>query len=463
MMGSLQQALLICVTILELGVCGIGSNHGNWGETHTWQRAAVPLVVERRTVSLSPPDFRATLAQDTEVVCGIQCQQGLPVPDRAQLERLLAYETIYANGTRTFTEVRLQGADESLTNASLSWLPRGQAPPPPRRNKRQVFGTDGRFVISDGRFTASYPFSASVKLSSGCSGILVGPRHVLTAAHCVHDGQDYLKESRGLRVGVMRSRSTRDSGKVGRRRSQRKGGRRGRKGGDVETQDRREGSERQKRRRERKTGRGKRRREKARIRRGAAVTSAETDPDREFFRWTRVKQIHTPRGWMTDVTRELAADYDYALLELRRPLGATPMALGLVSEVKDTVPASRVHFTGFDHDQPGKAVYRFCSVVQESSDLLYQYCDARAGSSGAGVYVRLRDPSQRGLNAGKGEGKTRREGRWTRKVIGVFSGHQWVDYDGRQKDYNVAVRITPAKFAQICHWIHGDPKRCQQT
>ena len=181
-----------------------------------------------------------------------------------------------------------------------------------------------------------------------------------------------------------------------------------------------------------------------------------TDPDRMSFRWTRVKQIHTPRGWMKDIARELAADYAYALLELRRPLAATPMDLGLVPVIKETVPASRVHFTGFDHDQPGKAVYRFCSVTQESSDLLYQYCDARAGSSGAGVYVRLRVPSKQGPNGGKEKEK------WTRKVIGVFSGHQWVDENGTQRDYNVAVRLTPAKLAQICHWIHSDPKRCQQ-
>lgn len=457
MIGSLLQALLVFMTMLDSGV---------WSEKYTWQHAAVPLVVERKTVPLSQPVFRATLAHNhTGTICGIQCQWSLPAPDRTQLEHLLAYETIYANSTRTLTEVRLEGADESLSNATMLRLPNGQSATGSRRNKREVFGTDGRFVISDRRFTARYPFSASVKLSSGCSGILVAPRHVLTAAHCVHDGKDYLKETRGLRVGVMRERPPRDSRMASQRRGRSRGGGGGGRG-DVNTQGRREGSE-GKKRRERKNGRGKRRREKSRVHRRAAVMTTTTlmDHDRASFRWTRVKQIHTPRGWMTSVARELAADYDYALLELRRPLGATPMALGLVSAVKETVPASRVHFTGFDNDQPGKAVYRFCSVAQESNDLLYQYCDARAGSSGAGVYVRLRDPGQRGPNMFKNEGKRgkRSEGKWARKVIGVFSGHQWVDENGMQRDYNVAVRITPPKFAQICHWIHGNPKSCQQT
>ncbi|KAL2082079.1 hypothetical protein ACEWY4_021897 [Coilia grayii] len=458
MMRGLLQTLLAFVIMLDLYVWAISGNHGNRGDTHTWQHAAVPLVVERSTVPLSQPDFHATLTQSHShaTLCGIQCQDRLPKPDRTQLERLLAYETVYANGTRTLTEVRLRGtgveAAPPSNSTSISRLP--------RRHRRQVFGADGRFVISDRRFTASFPFSASVKLSSGCSGILVAPRHVLTAAHCVHDGQNYLKESRELRVGVMRSQISHNS-KVGRR----KGG----GGGEEEkdTQGRNNEGESSKKRGERKKGRGKRRRGKARARRAAAAVAAvaATDPDKVSFRWARVKQIHTPRGWMKGVGRQLAPDYDYALLELRRPLGATPMELGLVADVKETVPSGRIHFTGFDHDQPGKAVYRFCSVTQESSDLLYQYCDARAGSSGAGVYVRLRESAPGGPDGGK-KGRVKNwkaAGKWTRKVIGVFSGHQWVDDNGAQRDYNVAVRITPAKFAQICHWIHADPKRCQQA
>lgn len=144
--------------------------------------------------------------------------------------------------------------------------------------------------------------------------------------------------------------------------------------------------------------------------------------------------------------REVSADYDYALLELKRPQKMKFMELGIVPVVKD-IPAGRIHFSGFDNDQLGKVVYRFCSVLEESNDLMYQYCDAQKGSSGAGVYVRLRD------QGGKGK--------WKRKLIGVFSGHQLVEVDGMQKDYNVAVRITPAKYAQICHWIHGDASQCK--
>lgn len=126
------------------------------------------------------------------------------------------------------------------------------------------------------------------------------------------------------------------------------------------------------------------------------------------------------------------------------------MELGIVPVVKD-IPAGRIHFSGFDNNQSGNVVYRFCSVLEESNDLLYQYCDAQKGSSGAGVHVRLQEPDV----------KRGRKTKWRRKVIGVFSGHQWVNVNGTNQDFNVAVRITSAKYAQICNWIHGDASHCK--
>ncbi|KAK2856356.1 hypothetical protein Q5P01_005091 [Channa striata] len=172
------------------------------------------------------------------------------------------------------------------------------------------------------------------------------------------------------------------------------------------------------------------------------------------FRWTRVKQTRIPQGWFhTDQTaNSVSSDYDYALLELNRPIKQKCMKLGVAPS---TAPLARIHFSGFDADKglldgrgDEKVVYRFCSVAKKSDDLMYQHCDAEPGATGAGVYIRLRKEVE---DAG-------RRGKFQRRVIGVFSGHQWVEMDGgEQRDFNVAVRITAPKYAQICHWIHGDP------
>lgn len=154
----------------------------------------------------------------------------------------------------------------------------------------------------------------------------------------------------------------------------------------------------------------------------------------------------------------MSPDYDYALLELKRPLKQKYMELGVAPSA--TLPA-RIHFSGYDVDKSlldgrgdEKVVYRFCSVANESEDLMYQHCDAQPGATGAGVYVRLRQEV----------GEEGRKGKWQRRVIGVFSGHRWVEADGgEQRDFNVAVRITPPKYAQICHWIHGDPHLCKEV
>lgn len=294
----------------------------------------------------------------------------------------LNYETFWHNGSLTLTLVDLEKSEQNISGKhrdvwdkvpefeledgvdDSNWIDDDEGDffldPKSRhhRRRRAVFGVDDRIEVS-ANDSNDLPYSAVVKISTGCTGTLIAPDHVLTAAHCVHDGMSYIIDVPHLKVGVLRR-----PGKV---------------------------------------------------------------------RWIRVDYMKVPRGW----TLSHDYRYDYAVLKLHRH--APPPAGHLeIYEIPEHLPISiRIQFASFPADKPNFTLwYSYCKG-HFRHHVIINRCDSYHGSSGAGIY-----------------GKLRKKGRVERFVMGVFTGiGNRVWFRGKMSRRNLGTKITPLKLAQIRSWL----------
>uniref|UniRef100_A0A8B9MDE9 Peptidase S1 domain-containing protein n=1 Tax=Accipiter nisus TaxID=211598 RepID=A0A8B9MDE9_9AVES len=166
---------------------------GDWLVEWSCSSCRVGRIPQQDSKPWNPPSGRQVYWHDraNSSARDISAEATLVLQD---FQKYLSYETVYPNGTCTPTTVESdppckRHGEETVEAACVTQV--------------ADYGIDRWFSISGNHSLMNYPFSATVKISMDCMGMLKSEWHVLTATHCIHNSKDYVKGAKKIKVGFL--------------------------------------------------------------------------------------------------------------------------------------------------------------------------------------------------------------------------------------------------------------------
>ena len=155
------------------------------------------------------------------------------------------------------------------------------------------------------------------------------------------------------------------------------------------------------------------------------------------FKWIAAQSIVIAQEW-----KQLkSVPHDYAVVKLKRPHKRQFLPLAVLPKRRHL----RIHFASFPGDKKSNSLWYTRCSARSLSQVILSRCDAFTGSSGSGVYIRIRSRKSDDL----------------RVIVGVLSGSGKVQLpDRKMQPFNFATKLSNAQVEHICQLIKRDFSKC---